>query len=134
MTTFASLVTAISGLTVTGVSKTYTYTPESLAAEDLPAQFVRLPDGVMTAAPSNCYEVGKTREIELVVCVEPLALEMVSQNYDDTVAMMDYVESAIDTWNDSQSSLVVAYSVAALGLPVGDTNYWAVVATITARG
>jgi hypothetical protein len=134
MTTFASLVSSISGLTITGVNRTYTSIPESLSTADLPAQFVRLPNGVMTYAPSNCYQVGKTRDIELVICVEPLALEVADQNFDDTVAMMDYVETAIDTWNDSQTSLLVEYNVAASALRVGETDYWAVITSISARG
>ena len=139
MTTFASLVTSISGLTITSVTRTYTSTPESLGKADLPAQFIRLPSGNVGYAPADCDETEITRTIELVVCIEPVALETASQNFDDTVEMMDYMQSAVSTWAylPAQNGVAITYSISTSGdapVYVGDTAYWAVIATIAARG
>lgn len=137
MTTFASFVTSISGLSITGVERTYTSTPESIGAADLPAQFVRLPDGEATYSPETCIETGKTRSIELVVCIEPVALEVADQNFDDTIAMMDYIETALDTWNAAQNTMLFSYSISTSGnapVVVGDTAYWAVIASVNGVG
>ena len=68
-------------------------------------------------APSSCLETGKTRSLDLVVCIEPAGLNIASQNFDDTVAMMDYIETALDAWNiaPAQNGLIVEYSLAAGG-------------------
>ena len=137
MTTFASFVTSMGGLSITGVERTYTSTPESIGAADLPAQFIRLPAGEAAYAPEDCASVGKTRSIELVVCIEPAALEVAKQNFDDTIAMMDYVETALDTWNAAQNTMLFSYSISTSGnapVAVGDTYYWAVIAAITGVG
>ena len=139
MTTYAALVSAISGLTITGVNRTEDSTPQSMGAADLPFQFVRLPDGEHAPAPATCYETGTTKSIELVVCLKPAGLETASQNFDDTVAMMDYVEAAIKAWDilPAQNGLIVEHSIATsadVGVSVGGADYWAVIATITITG
>jgi len=133
MTTFASFVSSMSGLEISGVQRSYTYAPESLGAADLPAQFVRLPEGDLTYAPDNCQAIGKTRTIDLIVCLEPANLETASRNYDDTVAMMDYIETALDAWNAAQGAVMFSYSISTSGTApvyVGSTPYWAVIASI----
>ena len=134
MTTFASLVSSVSSIEVAGVQRRYTYTPESLGAADLPAQFVRLPDGSTGHAPTSCLEYQKERAIELVVCIEPANLETAQQNYADTVEMMDYIETALDAWIGAQ---LFSYTISTSGsapVYVGSTPYWAVIASINGVG
>jgi hypothetical protein len=137
MTTYAAFVTAISGLTITSVNRTLDSTPGSIGAADLPFQFVRLPEGDFAPSPASCLETGKIRSIDLVVCIEPAGLEMASQNFDDTVAMMDYIETALDTYSNANDHLVFEYDIVtsgAAGVDVGGASYWAVIATVTITG
>ena len=139
MTTFASFVTSISGLSITGIERTYTSTPESIGTADLPAQFVRLPSADAGYAPADCDETEVVRTIELVVCIEPVGLGTASQNFDDTVTMLDYMQTAISTWIflPAQDNIAVTYSLATSNdapIVVGDTTYWGVIATIIGRG
>jgi hypothetical protein len=139
MTTFAAFVTAISELTITGVNRSEDSTPESMGAADLPFQFVRLPEGESAAAPIDCRETGETKSIDLVVCIKPAGLETAEQNFDDTVAMMDYIRTALIAWDaaTAQLGLVVEYSIATsgdVGISVGGVDYWGVIATITITG
>jgi len=139
MTTFTSLVASISGLTITGVNTTFDYTPESLGNADLPASFVRLPVGEVGFAPADCIDSQKTRTIELVVCVKPVGLETAEQNFEDTVTMLDSVDTAVGTWAylPAQNGVAITYSLSTSGTSpeiVGDTAYYAVVATITGQG
>ena len=139
MTTFASLVTAISGLTITGVSTKFDYTPESLGNADLPAQFPRLPNGDAGYAPADCDETEMVRTLELVICIEPVGLGTDEQNFDATVAMLDTANSSISTWVflPAQNNIAVSYSLSTSGdspIVVGDTAYFGVIATIVGRG
>ena len=139
MTTYAALVTAISGLSITGVNRSEDTTPNDIGAADCPFQFVRLPEGEYAAAPATCTETGTTKSIDLVVCIQPVGLETASQNFDDTVAMMDYVETALHAWDiaPAQNGLIVEYSISTsgtTGVSVGGADYWAVIAAVTITG
>lgn len=139
MTTYAAFVTAISDLTITGVTRTWDTTPESFGAADMPVQFVRLPEGEQAPAPATCLETENTKSIDLVVCIGPAGLETASQNFNDTVAMMDYVAASLDAWNiaPAQNGLIVEYTITtsgAVGVEVGGVSYWAVIATVAITG
>jgi hypothetical protein len=139
MTTFASLVTSISGLTITGVNTTFDYTPESIGNADLPASFVRLPSGDVGFSPADCLASQKVRTIELVVLIKPVGLETAEQNFSDTVTMLDSVDTAVGTWAylPAQNGIAITYSLSTSGdAPeiVGDSSYWAVIATIQGQG
>jgi len=139
MTTYAALVSAISGLSITGVNRSEDSTPNDIGAADLPFQFVRLPEGEYAPSPATCTETGTSKSIELVVCIQPAGLETASQNFDDTVAVMDYVEAALHAWDiaPAQNGLIVEYSISTSGsggVSIGGSDYWAVVATVTITG
>lgn len=136
MTTYAAFVTAISDLTITGVTRLEDTTPESIGAADLPFQFVRLPSGDFADAPVTCTEVGTTKTIDLVVCVQSSGLGLADLNYEDTVTMMDYVETALIAWDAAvaQNGVLVEYSITAGDEEVGDVSFWSVVATVTIKG
>jgi len=139
MTTFASLVTSISGLSITGVNTSYAYTPESLGNADLPASFVRLPSGTIGFSPADCLDSQKTRSIELVVCIKAIDLGTAEQNFADTVTMLDSVDTAVGTWAylPAQNGIAIEYSLSTSGTApeiVGDSAYYAVIATITGQG
>ena len=139
MTTFTSLVASISGLTIAGVNTSFAYTLESLGNADLPASFVRLPDGDVGFAPADCVDSQIVRTIELVVLVKPVGLETAEQNFSDTVTMLDSVNTAVSTWAylPAQNGIAITYSLSTSGSApeiLGDTAYWAVSAVIQGQG
>ena len=131
MTTITQFVTAMSGLTVTGVVRSFTYKPASVHTADLPALYVELPDaGSGDSIVSTCNDLGKTRAVELVVLLQTINQEQEEPNYDVTVTMMDSLESALDTY-EGTSDLILDYEISAGGRPVGDAYFWAAVASVT---
>lgn len=132
MTTYAAYAAAVGALTVTGVTRKYDHTPVSLSAADLPAQFIRLPNGGRDAgAVSTCSGSGKRRDIELVICVEAVGLDNAEPNFDATVSMMDALETALAAM--TKPLPIISYELRSGGVSVGGTGYWAVIATITGR-
>jgi hypothetical protein len=132
LSTYAAFAAAFGGLTITNVKRKYDHTPVSIGHADLPAMFVRLPNGNRNSGSvSTCSGSGKGRTIEMVVCVEAVGLNNAEPNFDSTVAMMDAVEAAIDAM--AKPMPIMGYDLRGSGVVVGDTGYWAVVATITGQ-
>lgn len=131
MTTYASLVSTVSGITITGVSRALAYIPEAGDTADLPLSFVRLPGGGTNPATlTTCAGDGKARNIELVVLIEPVGQSTASANFAATVAMCDNVETALNTLGDFMP--MVEYTIRAEGYSEGlETGFWAVIAAIT---
>jgi len=139
MTTFASFVSSVGSIETPGVMRRYDHEPESLGEGDLPAQFPRLPDGSIGYAPADCPEIEETRAIELVFCIRPVGLGTAAENFAETIEMLDYANAALRTWKfaTAQNGMAITYELSTAGsapVIVGDTAYWAVIATITARG
>lgn len=131
MTTYAAFISTISGLTITGVTTKLAYIPAAGYTGNLPISFVRLPGGgINPETLTTCSTDGKTRTVELVVVLEPTGQGNPSLNYAATVAMMDYVEAALDTLGDSPMA-IMEYQIRAEGIALGDATHWAVVATVT---
>lgn len=135
MTTYAAFTSAVSGVTISGVTRKYTYAPDSLSTADLPASWIRLPGGGtnLGTLASQCSGTGATRFVDLVVCLEPTGQEQTSANMSATITMMDSVETALDglgAYGAALSSVILEYSLAGQGVIVGGVPYWAVVATV----
>ena len=129
MTTYAAFTTAVSGVSISGVTRQYTYAPDALNTADLPASFIRLPSGGtnLGTLASACSATGNVRNVDLVVCIEPTNQEQTSQNMSDTITMMDSVETALDTLYDN---LIMEYTITGQGVIVAGVSYWAVVASV----
>ena len=131
MTTITQFVTAMSGLSVSGVTRSFTYKPASVHTADLPALYVELPgSGTGSEFVSTCSGLGKTRSVELVVLLQTINQEQEEPNYDATVTMMDSLETALDTY-ESTSSMIINYDISAGGREVGGAYFWAATATVT---
>ena len=131
MTTIAAYVSAIAGLSVSGVNRQYDYKPISVQTADLPASFVELPEaGRDDTYATTCDGSGKTRTVELVVLLEAVNQSNPEPNYDATVAMMDALETALDGYRTS-SDLLIDYGVTSGGRGLGDAFYWAAIANVT---
>ena len=79
---------------------------------------------------TSCTGSGKTRTVDLIVCLQAVDLDNPEPNYDATLTMMDSLETALDTFEGS-SDMLIDYEISAGGYDVGDARYWATTATIT---
>lgn len=131
MTTIAAFATAIGGLTVSGVKRSVDYSRVTVDRPDLPFQFVDLPGSASaTEVVSTCNDLGKSRTVDLVVCVKAINQDNVHPNFDATVAIMDAIETALDAYEDT-SALIISYEISAGLREVGGLPYWAVTASVT---
>jgi len=95
MTTLTEFDTALSGLSVTGVTRAYTYQALSVNTPDLPASFTRTPGAGIDYGLETCS--GNSLSLEYVIVMEPLGQETQSVNHVIALTMIDNLKTALDT-------------------------------------
>lgn len=126
-----AFVTAIQGMTITGVNKHFDEPPTSIFEGDLPVAFPMMPSGSLGERVVSCVNNNKVRNISFVICVEAVGLDIQSIKYAKLAPMMDYLETALDALTIAN---FIDYSISATGgYQVAGNTYWALVADITAR-
>ena len=136
---FATYVAGLAGVVVVGVVRNYGLEPPaSLNTADLPSKFLRLPiEGrsrfTLAVDGANRHGTG-LMTCEVVIVIEPIVQDMPEPNFTRTVAMVDNVTKAFSqadvalSWPESVTVAVRADVI------VAGIAYWAVVASIRARG
>jgi len=129
----AAFLAAIQAMTVTGVARHYDEPPASIDISAGYCAFPTMPDGARGEQVSTCITQSKTRSIGYVVIIEATGQDTTPKNYDKLATVMDNLETAIDGLAPATVNFV-EYEISTTGnYPVGGSEYWAVVATITAR-
>lgn len=134
-TSFVTFIGGLQDMTVSGVKRVYDGPPRSIAASELPAMWVQLPEG--GDMPITFDGEGGWPELNAEVWIAIEALELGSQpeNYDATVTVMDNLMDAlraITTGTISKSKL--AWTIRGGFAPIGETNYWMVIGRVTGHG
>lgn len=134
--TYTSFSNGVADLTITGVKRKYRNIPNTLAAADLPAQFVRLPEsneGPLTADGEGGWP---NRTIELVIVASPLGLSRQPTNHALVLTLIDALTTTLRavaaTNTISQSKL--SWEIRGQIDLIGDTEYWLIVTRITGNG
>lgn len=126
---YTSFVAALSGLSVAGVRRTYNAPPVQLSTADLPALFTTLPQG-NTAIDTLGGTTGlRSMSCMVVVAIEPVKQSMQLTNYTATMTMLDAVESTLKAAAAS-NRVIDRWTLEATETPIGDSLYWAIVATV----
>jgi hypothetical protein len=139
MTTYAGFLAALSAMAPTGVTRVFAMgatPPASLNAADLPALWVQLPKGEHDIMTFQSGAHWPTYHAEVVIAVLPTAQGMnLGKAFEDTVTVMDNLITALAAvrptgmagskpiWTMRQGSVTVA-----------GTEFWAVIAEVTASG
>ena len=127
MTTYTAFVTALAGMTITGVSTQYTTEIDYGDTADLPCSFPRLPSGgTNEETMTTCVNDGRVRVGELVVLVQANGQGTTEENYAATLTMIDSVETAVKSL---KTLPIMTWEIAAGRTAV--PGYWAVVLTVT---
>ena len=136
MTTFpsnATFIAAIQDMTVTGVGRHYDEPPQAVDLSDGYAAFPTLADSARSEQFSTCVNNSKSRSIGYVVIVEATGQDTAKSNYGKIAAVMDNLETALDALAPGTFNFI-EYEITTTGnYPIGGQEYWAVVASITAR-
>ena len=137
MATNAAFLSAIQGVTVTGVTHHFDQPPRQILTAQLPAAFPLMPSGVLGEKSLSCFNTNKQRAIGFVICLEASGQGTQAQNYGTLAAAMDNLESALDNLEKSQGGSLanfIEYDIDTTGdFVVGGQSYWAIVATVRAR-
>ena len=131
--TNAAFLTAIQGITVTGVVKHFDYPPLSLNTGDLPAAFPLLPNAGQGEPLATCISLSKTRNIQFVICIEPVGQSVQVLNYGKLTGLMDNLETKLDALKDVIANFIEYDINTTTEFAVADINYWTIVADVRAR-
>lgn len=133
---YTSFSNGVADLTITGVKRKYRNIPNTLAAADLPAQFVRLPEsneGPLTADGEGGWP---NRTVELVIVASPLGLNRQPTNHALVLTLIDALTTTLRavaaTNTISQSKL--SWEIRGQIDVIGETEYWLIVTRITGNG
>jgi len=133
MTTYAAFVSALVGLTVTGVKRKFAAPPTQLNTADLPAMYPRIPQAAEGGLTAEGQGGWPRLTGELVFVIEPIGQSRQPSNFAATVTMIDAINTTLRaaTLTKSKHSWTVRREGVNLG---GDTDYWALVATVIGNG
>lgn len=96
-TTLAALVTAINGLSVSGIKTTVAYRPRRISAGQLPMLYTRIPTRKREISTLGYAQGLKAATIEIVVLVENLNLSTQATIDALTVALIDALGDVLET-------------------------------------
>jgi hypothetical protein len=137
VTDFATFVGGLASLSITGVNTKFDHIPQQLSTAQLPAMFVRLPEG--TDGPLTLSTTAQggwpTLTCEMVIAVEPQGQNRATQNYKATVALIDHINNAlrgIKTGDICQSK--IRWSIRGEQDWIGEQLYWLIVVRVTGNG
>lgn len=127
MATNAAFISAIAGLSVTGVTAAKTSPPNAVNTADLPLSFPTLPNGERREAITSCVAGSKARRMGFVILLEPVGQNTNAVNYGLLGAQMDNLETALDALTATN---FLEYEMRAVIMPFGAAEFWAIEAEI----
>jgi len=135
ITTMTVFVDALEALTVTGVIKTYEGPPRSLQTANLPAFWVQIPHGEETAMTFGTHGGWPTLIADVVIAYEPVAQNLQDANFEATITQLDNLNAALRAAGATDlGKSFIEWTIRQDMIMVAENYYWAVIATITARG
>ena len=130
--TYRAFVDGLEALEVEGVAEAFTQgPPASMVSVNLPAMWVQLPGGAEKGLVFGGAGEDLTLRAELVVLVDAVAQSTQGENFDATVDMLDAVTAALQS--DDAHTLATGsptWTIRTATVPIGNIDYWAVVATV----
>lgn len=130
--TYASLISELSGLTITGVT-VGTHPPARIPSGNLPIAYPRLPSGEQAAAAFDGTGGLDVLTCDFVVLTETAAQNLQITNYADCVTYMDRLTTALKSAMTT-SKVIDGFTVRMDIELIGETAYWAIIATVRASG
>jgi hypothetical protein len=137
MGTYAAFVSAMQGMTVTGVKRHYNEPPASIDISDGPAAFPLLPSGEKGEYITSCIASAKSKTMQYVIIIEAVGQRTQGEKYGQVAALLDSLETALDALQVSDGGTLAAFVEYTLestaDFPIGDSTFWAIVANVSIR-
>jgi hypothetical protein len=121
---WATTLAALTGLTVTGVKRTYTYQPQQIGSADLPCLFPALPTGEGSLATFGSATDLRVYRLNLVLVVEPVLQSTPQSKWTSVTTLLDAFATALE------GGAVDSYTLRVEETLLGDTPYVAIVAEV----
>ncbi len=130
--TYANAVAGVSGLTISGVSSVGKLTAPPASVNVLPCSFPSVPTGGNGPVTVQGEGGWRTWKVDLVVLYEAVGQSTLPANFAGTLALMDAVDNALCGLTQGRAKLM--WTIRLDIYPVGNVEYWAVVASVEGRG
>lgn len=130
--TYASLTSALSSLTISGVT-VVTHPPQRIPSGNLPLAYPRLPSGEQAAASFGGDSSLDVLTCDFVVLTETVAQNLQITNYADCITYMDRLNAALKSAM-AANNVIDGWTARMDIEEIGETAYWAVIATVRASG
>jgi len=131
-TTYATFTSAIAALTVTGVTRKFTYPPASVETADLPCSYPALPRSIEDGWTFTGGGGWPAMFCDLVILLEPVGQNTQSANYAALIAMVDNLLTALRAASIGRAKINWEITTN-VQVQVHDAAYWAIITTIEAR-
>ena len=133
MTTVATFITAMQGMTITGVKVHKDEPPSSVNKADMPMAFPLLPNGERGEAITSCTSDAKVRRMEYAILIGPVAQGTNATNYAQIATLADNLETKLDGLEKAAGGSLanfIEYTWGVQMLEVGENSWWAIVADV----
>jgi hypothetical protein len=127
--TLRAFVDALEAISVTGVTRRYTSGPPP-SIEDLPAQFVRLPQSSDEPFYFGAQGGWPVLRADLIICYEAVAQSTGASNFDGVIDMIDNLNTALRATSTTGALVGLSWSARQSIEPVAEIDYWAVICEI----
>lgn len=135
ITTMSTFVNALEALSITGVTRTYQGPPRKLDTANLPAKWCQIPNSDEGALTFGTHGGWPTLVAEMVIAYEPVAQSLQEANFPATVTLLGSVNTALRAAGTTAlGKSHIEWSIRQDMITVSEVPYWAVIATVTARG
>lgn len=132
VTSFTTLASELSSMSVAGVTRQYSEPPLSLNTADLPASWPMLPSGDDEELVFCGHGGFPNRNLDMVYAFEAVGQSRQIENYAGTLTLIDAVETALCGLPNNFSKRGIAWTLNISIVAVAEITYWAVVASVAA--
>lgn len=132
-TSYTDFVNDLAALNVAGVTMTYNQPPQQVNAADCPAQYVRIPSGVEGTMTFQAPGGWPQMTADIVILVNPAMLDTNAVNFASGLTLMDALSETLRHASHLGKTLPT-WSIRIDMVDVGQSVFWAVIATVTVNG
>ena len=135
ITTYATFLSGLGDISVTGVNRALDHPPASLNTADCPVMWVDVPEGEEGPLTHSGEGGWPTLRGEIVIAIEAVGQATQVENWDALVAMFDYLSTALrGVTRGTLCQSHLTWDISKQIRPVAGTEFWAVVATVEGNG
>lgn len=132
ITSYVNFVDNLHAIEVTGVTRRTRNPPDKINTTDLPWRFIRAPEGEEGAMTADGEGGWPQFRAELVIIVEPTALNTQPTNFNTCVTLMDALSDKLRTTRLAKTKNI--WSMRVDRIAAADAEWWAVICEVAANG